>query len=102
MLRNELHEYEAANCTCLIHDVSEIVDRGSGRSARMKEAENFSIELLTVDAATDSNERCVSVCRMSDLRRDVGVIGFNNECESVIMSAHGTGSGHERGTRCRR
>ena len=102
MHRAKLHEYEAANFACLIHDVSEIIDRGSGRIAHIKEAENFVIELITVDAAADSTERCVSVSRMSDLRRDEGVIDFQNECESVIVSAHGTGSGHQRRARCGR
>ena len=32
---------------------------------------------------------------MRDRRRDESVIGVKNECEGVVMSAHGAGSGFE-------
>ena len=57
LLRGDLDEYDAASCACEIHDLSVIVNRGSGRIASVKERETFGIELLTVDAAVNSNER---------------------------------------------
>ena len=51
-----LHEDETTRGASEMRDADKIVDRGGGSIVRRNESESFSVELLAIDIAADSDE----------------------------------------------